>query len=46
MKTATSYRLTAEALKLIARMAKKLGLPRTAVIETAVREKAEKEGLR
>lgn len=43
MKTATSFRLSEQALQLIKALARKLGISQTAVIEMAVRKLAEKE---
>jgi predicted transcriptional regulator len=45
MKHPTSYRLSAEALRLIDQLATKLGLGKTAVLELAIRKLAEREGL-
>jgi len=42
-KKSTSYRLTPEVLRLIAKLAKKWGITRAQVIEVSVREKAERE---
>jgi hypothetical protein len=44
-KIATSYRLSSEALTLIARLAKHHGISQAAVIEMAVREQARKDGV-
>lgn len=45
MKKPTSYRLSREGLRLAAALAKKLGIPKTAVIEIALREMAERKGV-
>ena len=44
-KLPTSYRLSPEALRLIAKLAKHLGLSQAAVLEQAVRQLARKEKL-
>lgn len=41
-KVATSFRLTADVLRLLRAVGKKLGVPKTAVVEMAVREFARK----
>ena len=43
---ATSLRLSPEAKRLLQRMAEKLGLSMTGVIELAIREKARREGVK
>lgn len=45
MKHPTSYRLSAEALRLIDPLAKKWGLGKTVVLELAIRQLEEREGL-
>jgi hypothetical protein len=45
-KLSTSFRLTPKALALIETLAKKLGTDKTSVIELAVRELAERKGLK
>ena len=45
-KHATSYRLTPEVKRLIAKLAKALGVTRAAIIELAVREKADRDGVK
>ncbi|MGV3723039.1 MAG: hypothetical protein ACO1SX_19235 [Actinomycetota bacterium] len=44
-KGATSLKLSAEALALLAAVAKNLGVTKTAVLEIAIREKAKREGV-
>lgn len=46
VRKATSLRLTREADRLVAALAARLGLSRSAVIELAVRRLAEREGVR
>jgi len=45
-KLATSIRLTPEAKRLMAALAKKLGVSLTAILEIAIREKAKAEGIK
>jgi len=45
VKKATSYRLTDEAIRLLNLIAKRLGVPQTAVLELLIREFAEKKGI-
>lgn len=45
-KRKTSFDLSDEAIRLITALAERMGLTKTAVIETLVREAAELEGLR
>lgn len=42
MKNPTSFRLSPQALKILTSLAKRFGLSKTAVVEMALREKAEK----
>jgi len=42
----TSVRLSAEAKRLLAELAKKLSISQTAVLEVAIREKARREGVK
>jgi len=44
-KVAASYRLSGEALALIARLAKHHGISQAAVVEMAVRQQARKDGV-
>lgn len=43
MKKPTSFRLTPEAIRLLARLAKRKGVTQTAIIELALRRMAEDE---
>lgn len=43
MKKRTSYTLSEEAKRLLARLAEKLGVSQTAVLEILIREKAKQE---
>ena len=45
-KTATAFRLSATAQELMGGLAQKMGVTKTAVIEMAVRQMAEREGVR
>ena len=45
MKRATSFRLSKEALYLLAQIARKNGISQTAVLEIIIREKARSEGI-
>jgi hypothetical protein len=44
-KLTTSFRLSDEALRLLARMSERSGITKTAVFELAIREKAKREGV-
>jgi predicted DNA-binding protein len=44
-KIGTSFRLTREARQLLTLLARKLGLPRSGLIEIAIRERAKSEGI-
>ncbi|WP_172600141.1 ribbon-helix-helix protein, CopG family [Sulfuricystis multivorans] len=46
MKQATSFRLSAEALRLLKLLADAKGISQASVIEMAIREMAKKEGLK
>ena len=41
----TSYRLSDEARRLLVLLAEKLGVSQTSILELAIREKAQREGL-
>ena len=45
-KLPTSLRLSPEAKRLLAALAERLGVSQSAVIELAIREKADREGVR
>ena len=46
MKYPTSLRLSPEAKRLLVALAERLGISQTAVVEIAIREKAERENVR
>ena len=46
MKTATNFRLTPEAVRLLHALAKEMGLSYTSVIETILREIAKQKGIK
>lgn len=46
MKKATSFRLSAESMMILAKLSKKYGVSMTAILELIIREKATKEGIK